>query len=112
MKQLGEFLLPSGWNPSQSKDNSMQYFTRTCLSIHQGGERQQSWDEVSCLRYETIDAVALGQVLKPKVEIRRPTINAPYLDPLSPQVLLKVLYLLLLLGEKTWKSYVLFRGYA
>ena len=35
--------------------------------------------------------MALGQVLKPKVEIVRPTINSPYLDPLSPQVLLKVL---------------------
>ena len=53
--------------------------------------RETTWDEVSCLRYETINAVALGQVLKPKVEIVRPTINSPYLDPLSPQVLLKVL---------------------
>jgi len=71
----------------------MQYFTRTCLSIKPRW-RETTWDEVSCLRYETIDAVALGQVLKSKVEIGRPTINPPYLDPWSPQVLLKVLDLI------------------
>lgn len=83
------------WMESWSIKGQLHAVFYSYLLINTPRWRETTWDEVSCLRYETINAVALGQVLKPKVEIVRPTINSPYLDPLSPQVLSKVTLLLL-----------------